>query len=179
MDNVKELIERLADEIGFDCRGACSAKGLETRPEVRDMCAANLCRHYDSSWSCPPACGTVEEYEGKMRAFDDCVLVQTVGQMEDPYDFETVEESAQIHDKRFRMLVEQLREKGTAFLPLGAGPCMLCAKCTYPEAPCRFPDKMVVSMEASGLVVNEVCTKAGIPYNHGANTISFTGYILY
>ena len=95
------------------------------------------------------------------------------------YDFETVEESAHTHDKRFRMLVEQLREKGTAFLPLGAGPCMLCAKCTYPDAPCRLPDKMVVSMEASGLVVNDVCTMAGIPYNHGTNTISFTGCILY
>ena len=177
--DTKAVIDQLVEQVGFDFVGECTTEGFRTQPEVRNMCAANLCQHYDKSWSCPPACGDIEEYEQRMRAFDQCVVVQSVGQMEDPYDFETVMETAAIQDDKFRDLVKQLQEQDFAFMPLGAGACMLCKKCSYPDAPCRFPDKMVVSMEASGLVVNEICTKAGIAYNHGENTISFTGCILF
>ena len=176
---MKGTIERLADEIGFDCRGACTTEDFRTRPEVRDMCAANRCQAYNRSWSCPPACGPIEEYEQQMRAFDNCVVVQTVGQMEDEFDFETVQEADETQDMRFRELVSRLHDEGLDFMPLGAGKCRLCKECTYPDEACRFPDKMVVAMEAAGLVVNEVCTMADIPYNHGKNTISFTGCILY
>ncbi len=179
MSTVAETVERLVNEAGFDYVGACTTEGFRTRPEVRDMCAANLCQHYDKSWSCPPACGEIEEYEQRMRAFDNCMVVQTVGQMEDAFDFETVKEAAEIQDKRFRELVKHLYEEDFEFMPLGAGTCMLCPECSYPDSPCRFPDKMVVSMEAAGLVVNEICTKANVEYNHGENTISFSGCILY
>ena len=179
MEEARATIESFATDIGFDCMGACATEGFKTHPEVRDMCAANLCQFYDKSWSCPPACGTIEEYQQKMEPFGNCVVVQTVGQMEDSFDYETVQEAAQTQDARFRELVKRLHEEAFDFMPLGAGTCMLCPRCSYPDAPCRFPDKMVVSMEASGLMVNEICTKAGIPYNHGTDTISFTGCILY
>ncbi|MBQ9069463.1 MAG: DUF2284 domain-containing protein [Eggerthellaceae bacterium] len=179
MPDVKATVKQLVEEVGFDCSGICTTEGFRTRPEVRDMCAANLCQHYDKSWSCPPACGEIEDYEQRMRTFDNCIVVQTVGQMEDSFDFETVQEAAETQDKRFRSLVQGLHEQDLEFMPLGAGTCMLCKECSYPDNPGRFPDKMVVSMEAAGLMVNEICTKADIPYNHGENTISFTGCILY
>jgi predicted metal-binding protein len=54
-------------------------------------------------------------------------------------------------------------------LALGAGSFNLCPSCTYPNAPCCFPDKALSSMEAKGLWVSDVCEKNGMPYNCGSN----------
>jgi predicted metal-binding protein len=64
-------------------------------------------------------------------------------------------------------------------LPLGAGACSLCATCTYPNEPCSFPERMITSMEASGLLVSDVCAANGLAYNHGKNTIAFTSCCLF
>ena len=45
-------------------------------------------------------------------------------------------------------------------------------------APCRHPDRALVSMEAAGLMVSEACETAGLPYYHGPGTISYTSCIL-
>ena len=64
-------------------------------------------------------------------------------------------------------------------LPLNAGCCTVCKQCTCPDAPCRFPEKAISSMEAYGLLVNQVCTDSGLQYNYGPNTIAYTGCFLF
>ena len=63
-------------------------------------------------------------------------------------------------------------------LALGAGCCTQCAVCSYPDSPCRFPEKMVSSMEAYGMLVLEVCQKNGMAYYYGPNTIAYTSCFL-
>ena len=64
-------------------------------------------------------------------------------------------------------------------LPMGAGGCNICRKCSYPDEPCRFPDKAFTSMEAYGLYVAAECKKAGLEYNYGPNTLTYSSCILY
>lgn len=189
------MVRKIAEGIGFDTIGQVATDALVTRPEVRDMCAANTCRHYDRNWCCPPACGPISEYQEQINARSVAVLVQTVGQMEDSFDFETMMETAETHDERFTQLLFSVRDafagepktdagpavssaSGISPFFLGAGTCTICPTCAYPDEPCRFPDRSFVSMEAGGLVVSEVCTAAGIPYNHGQNTIAYTGCVM-
>lgn len=174
-------IEELALAQGFDCLGTCSAKELVAREEVRAMCAANTCQMYEHSWACPPACGDIADFQRQMTEFENCLVVQTVAQMEDDFDVETMEEANENQKKRVLDLVEAIDAAGLSAdtMVLSAGTCTLCKQCTYPDAPCRFPDKRLVSMEAAGLVVSEVCTKAGIPYNHGPQTIAYSGCVLF
>lgn len=178
---VVSVIENLAAEQGFECMGSCSAKGLVARDEVRSMCAANLCQMYDHSWSCPPACGDIAEFQQKMNAYEHCLVVQTVAKMEDEFDFEVMAESGERQKRRVQDLAEAIDAAGLSadVMLLSAGSCTLCKECTYPDEPCRFPDKRLVSMEAAGLVVSEVCTQAGIPYNHGQLTMTYSGCVLY
>ena len=61
---------------------------------------------------------------------------------------------------------------------MGAGACTRCEACTYPHAPCRFPELVHPSMEACGLLVSEVCTKNDMDYNHGQNTITLVSCCL-
>ena len=94
-------------------------------------------------------------------------------------DFEGMMEAEAAHKAHFSALHEKLLETWPNLLALGAGTCTRCRECTYPDNPCRMPEKRLTSMEASGLVVSEVCTAAGIPYNHGPLTITYSSCVLY
>lgn len=174
-------IERIIAEQGFESMGTGSAADLAVREEVRAMCAADKCHVYGRSWACPPACGSIEEYQAQMDEFDTYTVVQTVAQLEDEFDAEGMMEASALQQKRFLGLVEALDEAGLSAqtMVLSSGTCTLCKSCTYPDAPCRFPDKRLVSMEAAGLVVSESCSLAGVPYNHGPNTIAYSSCVLY
>lgn len=175
MSTIKEIVE----SIGFEAVGALDPTKLTVHQEVRDMCTTNQCGHYDSRWSCPPACGELEEYQGKMGGYKQGFVFQTVAQMEDDFDFEAIEESGILHGERFNKLVDLISESGIDVMALSAGTCSRCPECTYPDSPCRFPEKVYPSMEACGLMVAETCTAAGIPYNHGPRTLAFCSCVLY
>ena len=174
-----EKILGMAREIGFESSGKLDMSTLRFLPEVRDMCEVNTCGKYGKSWACPPGCGSLEEMQEKILKYKEGVLVQTVGQLEDSLDIEGMQEAAENQAKRIDQMWEALKADYPNVLVLGAGTCTRCKKCTYPDEPCRFPDKQISSMEASGLFVNEVCTQNGLKYNHGKDTICYTGCFLF
>ena len=142
------------------------------------MCAADRCQCYGKNWTCPPACGTIEEATLRADPYRPGIIVQSVGQLEDDFDFESMEATAELHRQRFQKLVDGLKKEWPAMLPMGAGACTPCERCTYPDEPCRFPDEAIPSMEAYGLFVSQVCTASGMDYNHGKLTVTYTSCIL-
>ena len=174
---MEELLA-LAKQSGFSQAAALDASDLEARTEVRDMCAADRCHAYGRCRSCPPACGTLEQCQAQMHRYKRGILLQTTGDMEDDFDVEALYETEQRHKASFTTLVRQIRTLYPNCLPLTAGTCTLCRKCTYPERPCRFPQKRFSSMEAYGLLVSDVCLKSGLKYYYGPKTITYTSCIL-
>ena len=63
--------------------------------------------------------------------------------------------------------------------PTSAGSCPVCEKCTYPDAPCRFPDKARSAMEALGIDVVALAADRGITYDHGAGTVTYFSIVFY
>ena len=169
-----EQIKALAQEAGFTHVAPMDPATITLKEEVRQMCAA--CGQYGKRWSCPPGCGTLEECAAKISAYHQGILVQTVGELEDEFDVEAMLETEALHKERFAALRDLA---GTAVLPLGAGCCTICKACTYPDNPCRFPEKNISSMEAYGMVVTEVCKANGMAYNYGRNTIAYTSCVLF
>lgn len=172
-------IRKLAVESGFTVVEPLDVSTLHFLPEVRSMCAADRCRSYGKSWSCPPACGELEEWAGKAGHYSKGWLLQTVGDREDSYDFEAMMEVAKINSENFFKLAEKLREEGCDVLAMSAGTCTRCEKCTYPDSPCRFPETLYPSMEACGLFVSQVCKDNGVPYYYGDEKIAYTCCVLY
>ncbi len=170
---------KLAREIGFEDVCSVDISSLKPMKEVRDMCSADKCKAYGKRWACPPGCGSVEHCEKRIRAYSEGILVQTVGELRDEYDAEGIAEAKGLHDRRFDTLARQARIVTKDCLPLSAGTCTRCEVCTYPRRPCRYPGKMLSSMEAYGLLVNRVCTLSGMPYYRGENRITFTSCLLY
>jgi predicted metal-binding protein len=173
-----EDVLQAAQEIGFSHCGKVTADHLDFLPEVREMCAANRCNSYGKSWTCPPHCGTPEEISARAAQYHIGVLIQSTGEMEDDFDVECMMETEQRHKAHFDALVSLVRQHWPNCLPMAAGTCTRCRPCTCPDAPCRFPDLAVPSMEAYGLLVSDVCQKAGLPYYYGKQTITYTSCIL-
>lgn len=173
-----EAVIHLAESIGFSHVGEVNMAKLNFLPEVRDMCKSNRCQAYDKSWVCPPACGTLEEIIQKARQYHRGILVQTTAQMEDDFDLDTMMEAERLQKERFFTLVEGLRDSFPNLLPMAAGTCTLCKSCSYPDSPCRFPEKAFTSMEAYGLMVSDVCKQSGLGYYYGPQTITYTSCIL-
>ena len=151
---------------------------IELREEVRAMCASGKCRMYGRSWSCPPACGTLEELRTRISGYREGILVQTVGQLEDSMDGEGMMEAEAQHKAHFSDMHDLLLQDYPDLLAIGAGTCTRCKTCSYPDAPCRFPDRMTSSMEALGMLVLDVCKANGLTYYYGPNTIAYTSCFL-
>ena len=169
----------LAKKAGFTNVCEINMDALVAMTEVRDMCASGRCKIYGKRWACPPACGTLEECAARMKKYSCGILVQTTAKMQDDFDVETMLGTEVTHKEHFVKLAAEMRELHPECLPLAAGTCTLCKKCTYPDEPCRRPSEMLSSMEAYGLLVSDVCTRSGAKYNYGPQTMTYTSCILY
>ena len=173
-----EQLTKIAQEAGFSAWAPLDISTVELKSEVRDMCAVNSCGQYGKRWSCPPGCGTLEECGQRLRSHSHGILVQTYGDVEDGFDFEAMMEIEQEHKEHFAEMYELLRSQEEGVLAIGAGCCRQCAQCTYPDQPCRFPEKMIASMEAYGMLVLEVCKANGLQYYYGPDKMAYTSCFL-
>lgn len=173
-----EQLAKLAQKAGFSDWAPLDVATIELKQEVREMCAVNSCGQYGKRWSCPPGCGTLEECAERIRGCTHGILVQTYGEIEDGFDFETMMEIESDHKKHFAQMYAQLGQHSEKVLAIGAGCCTQCTKCTYPDEPCRFPEKMVSSMEAYGMLVLEICKANGLTYYYGADKMAYTSCFL-
>ena len=173
-----ELLAKIAEETDFTAWAPLDIATITLKQEVRDMCTANSCGMYGKRWSCPPGCGTLDACAERIKKYTLGILVQTCGDIEDGFDFEAMQEIEAEHKSYFIKMYNIIRKTEEAVLALGAGCCTQCTDCTYPDAPCRFPDKMISSMEAYGMLVSDVCKSNNLKYYYGSNTIAFTGCYL-
>ena len=165
----QEFIDK-CKEIGIHECGILPIEQVPFEHEVREMCAANRCGLYGKKWCCPPGCGTEEECKEKCMKYKNVFVFSTKYDLEDSFDFEGMERARKAHDKTDEELLSLLD------IPCelaGAGSCTLCEQCTYPDAPCRFPDKARCSVEACGIDVVKLSSDCGINYINGKDTVTY------
>ena len=169
----------LSRELGFTAAAPVNMSALTPLEEVRAMCEADRCGRYGRSWACPPGCGTLEHTRARIEMYSEGILVQSTAKLADDFDYDGIQALSRTHARRFAALARQMRLLCTRTLPLSAGPCLVCRRCTCPDRPCRYPNRRLSSMEAYGLFVSDVCTKSGLSYNYGPRTLTFTSCVLY
>ena len=174
-----DKLAALATQCGFTNFAPLSVHTLEFNQDVRNMCNPQACRNYNKSWSCPPACASLEELSNYAKTFSHGIIVQTVGDIEDSYDWDGIMAVSLQQKKNFALMRGELKKEYDSVFAMGSGACQVCDSCTYPDTPCRFPEKMEVSMEACGLFVSKVCKDNGIAYNYGEGKMAFTSCFLF
>lgn len=174
-----EQIKNLAREVGFESVVSLETSTIQPKQEVRDMCVRNSCGQYAKRWSCPPGCGDLGECAEQLRSYREGILVQTVGKIEDSFDIEGMQAAENRHKERVMKMYVTLRKSEPKVLALGSGCCIRCEICTYPIAPCRFPEEMITSMEAYGILVTEICKANQLQYYYGPEQIAYTSCLLF
>ena len=169
----------LAAENGFSHYAPANMAAFVPLEQVRGMCEADRCGKYGKNRACPPGCGTIGQAEERIRRYDSGILVQTTGALADEFDYEGMQAVSRQHKRCFENFARQARLLHPGCLPLTAGTCTVCARCTYPDRPCRFPARQLSSMEAYGLWVSDIGVRSGLQYNYGARTMTYTSCVLY
>ena len=143
--------------------------------ELLNSCKTNVCGHYNKSWTCPPASGSMEEQQKIVLSYKNVFVFTTKHDLEDSFDYEGMQQGEEQH---ISLTLEFRAILGNAFPVYGAGSCPLCkdengkSNCAFPE-PCVFPEKKIGSIEAAGINVSELSKSAGIQYNNGPNTVTY------
>ena len=143
---------------------------------VLEACRANRCGCYGTRWTCPPGTAGIEE---KIKRYQTAVVFSRKHDLEDSFDFEGMTEGMQRARDLLVSIRASLDRDGVPYMALGCEGCSLCAACTYPDAPCRHPDKATPSVEACGIHVVDLSRKIGIKYNNGPNTVTYFCIVLF
>ena len=165
---IKELAHEVAE---------VNPQDVPFRSYVVDACAMNYCGMYNKTWQCPPGVGTLEDLKKKCLSYNKAVVFTTVHAIEDSFDIEGMNAGRVRHERLTDEVV--LLFGGQNIRVLSAEGCGLCEKCTYPNNPCRFPDKARSSVEANGISVVELAQNCAINYKNGNNTVTYFSMIFY
>ena len=139
---------------------------------LRAACEVNSCGRYGMNYACPPHIGAVEDLIACARGYKSFLLFQTIGKLEDSYDFEGMQEAGTAHKALTQAVYDDLCDP--EWIALGAGGCNLCGKCgILTGEPCRDPDRALASLESYGINVSKAAALAGMRYINGENTVTY------
>ncbi len=174
-------LAQLVESLGAAHAGVVNVADIHFDPAFRELCVSNACGNYGKCWMCPPDAGDIHALIAKAKGFDKALVYQTIGTLEDSYDFEGMMEAADAHNQLTRKVVQQLADLPVAKgLHLGAGGCHQCKVCAKrTNEPCRFPDRAMASLETYGVAVSELATLAGMKYINGQDTVTYFSAFLY
>lgn len=176
---LSEKIRRIALEAGFHEAGVIPTAQLHFSEEIRRICEGGTCRNYAKTWACPPAVGTVEECAARCRRLDTLLLLSGRYELEDSFDYEGMIAGMRGFKQLMARLDEAARGRLGDCLFLSNEGCGRCRTCTYPDAPCRFPEKLHHAIEGYGLNISELARQAGLRYNNGPNTVTYFGAVVF
>lgn len=177
----EELIQLVTDA------GATAAAYIKTEDfvlseEFRKICEANQCGQYGKCYMCPPFVGESEALMDKLRTYPGGILYQSIGKLEDSFDYEGMMEAAGRHMELTREIQRRLRAAAPPrrMLHLSKGGCNLCETCgAIDGTPCRFPNLVLSSLEAYCIDVYQTSKAAGLKYMNGPGTVTYFGLLLF
>ena len=147
----------------------------------RDMCKSNACGKYGRCWTCPPDIGTIDQLMEDAKSYSHILVYQTVGILEDSFDFEGMMEAGNKHNQLAQDVLKWSKSLPLArSLALGAGGCRVCSVCAREtNEPCRHPDLAMSSLEAYGIAVSELAKTCGMKYINGPDTVTYFGCLFF
>jgi len=176
---MQNLID-IALAAGASGTGLAKVADISFNPKFRDACEQNVCGKFGTCWMCPPDVGDINEMISYAKTFENIFVFQTIGQLEDSFDIEGMEDAAKKHNALVATLAKNCNRVLENYLILGAGACHICLSCTKPEnKPCAHPKKAIPSLEAYGVAVAELAKISGLAYINGVNTVTFFGGIMF
>lgn len=174
----RELLEQRLAELPIAQFAFFPTEELEFSQRIRTVCETE-CPRYGKTWACPPAVGSVEDCIARCRSFPEGLMIATLTEVSDIANLEETLATRPGHEEITHMAEALLREEGVEVFVLSTDSCAICPQCTYPNAPCRHPEKMYPCVESHGIVVTSLAERYGIEYQYGSNVVTWFSLLLF
>lgn len=173
----KSLLEQQLSQLPIFQYAFLPSETLVFSDRVRHICKTE-CPMYGTSWACPPAVGTVEACRRECLTYPEFLMISTVNEVADIENMEQTLQTRKEHEKITAQVADMMRAQGCDIRILSTEACAICEKCTYPDGPCRFPEKMFPCVESQGILVTDLAERCGMEFFNG-NIVTWFSVILY
>ena len=154
-------------------------KDISAAERVRTICREE-CERYGTTWACPPAVGSIEVCEKKIKSYPRAVFFSSVAEVSDLLNMEEMLSTRRAHEEITTKVGGFLEQEGYSVYILSTESCDICEQCAYPQGkPCRHPERMHPCMESHGVVAHEIVESSNMEYNLGGNTILWFSMVLF
>ena len=175
----RELLEQQLSELPLYIYDFFDPRTLEFSSRIRWICE-NECPMYGKSWACPPGVGTVDRCRQKCMAYDNCLLISTIVEVDDIADMEETLATRPDHEVLTNEVRDLMRQQGVDPYILSTEACTLCESCAILEGkPCRMPDKMHPCVESHGINVVPILEERGLEFQFGANVVTWISLLIF
>lgn len=162
----RQAVETQLCELPISQYAWIDPRQIEFSERIRYVCE-HECGMYGKSWACPPAVGSVAACREKVLSYPAGLVFTTLTEVEDIADLEATLATRKPHEQITRQVRDILRQYSSDVLTLSTEACAVCEHCTYPDAPCRNPDRMFPCVESYGIVATDLAEKNGIEFYNG------------
>ena len=173
----RQAVEAQLCELPISQYAWIDPRQIEFSERIRYVCE-HECTMYGKSWACPPAVGSVAECREKVLSYPAGLVFTTLTEVEDIADLEATLATRAPHEQITRQVRDILRQYSPDVLTLSTEACAICEHCTYPNAPCRNPDRMFPCVESYGIVATDLAEKNGIEFYNG-NLVTWFSVLCY
>lgn len=173
----RELLEKKLAELPILQYEFIKTADLMFSDKARYICETE-CPMYGTTWACPPGVGTVDECRERCMQYENALLITTITEVNDIANMEETLSTRADHEDIARQVRALVNEYANETFVLSTEACTHCGKCTYPNAPCRHPDKMFPCIESHGIIVTDLAEKYEIPFISG-NLVTWFSIIFY
>ena len=173
----RQAVEAQLCELPISQYAWIDPRQIEFSERIRYVCE-HECTMYGKSWACPPAVGTVEACREKVLSYPAGLVFTTLTEVEDIADLEATFATRAPHEQITRQVRDILRQYASDVLTFSTEACAICEHCTYPNAPCRNPDRMFPCVESYGVVATDLAEKNGIEFYNG-NLVTWFSVLCY
>ncbi len=146
----------------------------------RKACEKNLCGHYNTSWTCPPNCGSDEFCMKRFKQYSNADVIAVTYDNVDFSDKESVEKKLSDFQKLSRKIMIGCREHGFDVMTFSEGPCNYCEICAFLDGKkCRNPDMQVPSVSGNGIDMERYLSSIGESFKFEKNRMTLYGVFLF
>ena len=129
----RELLEQQLSELPLYIYDFFDPRTLEFSSRIRWICE-NECPMYGKSWACPPGVGTVDCCRQKCMAYDNCLLISTIVEVNDIADMEETLATRPDHEVLTNEVRDLMRQQGVDPYILSTEACTRNNSVSYNKA---------------------------------------------
>ena len=154
---------------------------LEDIIKFRKICEGNECKNYDTSWTCPPHCGSNEECISKIKGYSYADVYIREFRNVDFKNKEAMEKMMDGFRTECRDILTEMRKDSIDAMAFADGPCRYCGdNCSVKKKkPCPYPEMQVPSVSGYGIDMGKYIESIGESFTFSENKVTLYGIFLF